>query len=60
MELTKRARGGIIKTVTVEVDVRYNCGCGFVASELKPAMLHTAATGHAVTAIGMIRKGEKK
>ncbi len=47
------------KTITVSVNMKYNCGCGFCADELRPAMLHVAATGHTLTATGMIRKGSK-
>jgi hypothetical protein len=42
------------KEVTVDDNVRYNCGCGYTTSITGEAYAHVNATGHTMDAHGTI------
>ncbi len=43
-----------------EVKVKYCCGCGYTATNLVDAVLHSDQTGHSLDATGQVKADKKE
>jgi len=43
-----------------EIDISFNCGCGFRTANLAEAILHSDKEGHSLDVVGRIIKDPKK
>lgn len=48
------------KLDTLTVQVKFNCGCGFITASQREAITHAYDEGHAITINGIIRVRKEK